>query len=215
MSTKRVCDMSCGAMHEFALVLDKAGFNADIVYGVVNSKGNKQAEAMLAALPNGTPTKDLVKSSASNDYFELIYESAYITVPDMDAVHTYSQEKWSKEMAGVTPSTTFVAGTRRKVKVFRFKKSVSSQRCVDFVNSQNASLPNVFGLAIAEMTVGSELPKDRWILGFDNRDKLSVGPRGHRRVPHLCRGSDGRVHRDWYYWDVDWNAERCLVLLCD
>lgn len=50
MSTKCVCDLSCGAMHEFALVLDKAGFNADLVQNIVNSKGNKLAEAMYSAL---------------------------------------------------------------------------------------------------------------------------------------------------------------------
>ncbi len=42
--------MSCGAMHEFALVLDKAGFDATLVQEVVNSKGNKMAKTMFDAL---------------------------------------------------------------------------------------------------------------------------------------------------------------------
>lgn len=50
MSTKSVCSMSCGEMHEFALVLDKAGFNADLVHKIVNSKGNKHAKEMYVAL---------------------------------------------------------------------------------------------------------------------------------------------------------------------
>lgn len=50
MSAKSVCDMSCGQMHEFALALDKAGFNADLVQRVVGSRGNKSAKAMYAAI---------------------------------------------------------------------------------------------------------------------------------------------------------------------
>lgn len=53
MSAKSVCDMSCGEMHEFALVLDKAGFNADLVQKIVASKGNKHAKMMYAALTDG------------------------------------------------------------------------------------------------------------------------------------------------------------------
>lgn len=56
MSTKSVCDMSCGSMHEFALVLDKAGFDADLVQKIVNSKGNKHAKMMYATLIEGENT---------------------------------------------------------------------------------------------------------------------------------------------------------------
>lgn len=50
MSARSVCDMSCGQMHEFALVLDKAGFDANLVQKVVSSRGNELAEAMYAAV---------------------------------------------------------------------------------------------------------------------------------------------------------------------
>lgn len=154
-------------------------------------------------------------SSADDEYFEQILETDYITIPDMTTVVAYAKDKWSKEMGSVTPSTALVAGEKKKVKVFRFKKGPSSQRCVDFIKAQGATLPNVFGLAVAEMTVGSQLPRDKWILGFDNRDNLSVGAVGRRRVPDLCLGSDGSVRRDWFFWDGDWDAGLCLVLLCD
>lgn len=45
--------MSCGEMHEFALVLDKAGFDADLVQRIVNSKDNKHAKMMYDALTDG------------------------------------------------------------------------------------------------------------------------------------------------------------------
>lgn len=59
MSAKSVCEMSCGTMHEFALVLDKAGFDAALVQEVVNSKGNKMAKAMFGALK---PTTTLMET---------------------------------------------------------------------------------------------------------------------------------------------------------
>ena len=57
MSTKSVCDMSCGAIHEFALVLDKAGFNADLVQNIVNSRGNEYAKAMYESIINRVKNK--------------------------------------------------------------------------------------------------------------------------------------------------------------
>jgi len=57
MSTKSVCDMSCGAMHEFALVLDKVGFNADLVQNIVNSRGNEYAKAMYESIINRVKNK--------------------------------------------------------------------------------------------------------------------------------------------------------------
>lgn len=164
----------------------------------------------------GTPNEKQPRAiSADNEYFEQIFESDYITIPDMITVVAYAKDKWSKEMGSVTPSTLLVAGEKKKVKVFRFKKGPSSQRCVDFIKAQGAALPNVFGLAVAEMTVGSQLPRDKWILGFDNRDNLSVYADGSRGVPRLYLDSDGSVRRGWSSWDGVWFAVYCLVLLCD
>ena len=72
MSTKSVCDLSYGAMHEFALVLDKAGFDAEMIQGVINSRGNKQAKAMYAALASGATV---------DDWFELV-NTFEIVVPE-------------------------------------------------------------------------------------------------------------------------------------
>ncbi len=154
--------------------------------------------------------------SSDDEYFEQIFESDYITVPDMATVKSYVQEKWGNDIANVAPSMPLETGMKKKVKVFRFKKSPSSQRCVDFIKSiPGAILPNAPGLAVAEMTVGSQLPRDKWILGFDNRDNLSVLALGRRGVPGLCLRSDGSVGRGWDYWGGDWRVGRCLVLLCD
>ncbi len=155
-------------------------------------------------------------SSADDEYFEQILETDYITIPDMTTVVAYAKDKWSKEMGSVTPSTVLVAGEKKKVKVFHSKKGPSSQSCIDFIKAQEgATLPNMFGLAVAEMTVGSQLPRDKWILAFDNRNNLSVSAGGIRRVPGLYLRSDGSAVRDWFDWDGVWPAGNCFVLLCD
>ena len=75
MGAKSVRDMSCGQMHEFALVLDKAGFDAEIIQRVVTSRRNRLAEAMLAVVFGGQ----------SDARFEFV-KTLDILVPD-DYVH--------------------------------------------------------------------------------------------------------------------------------
>ncbi|MFA5934124.1 MAG: hypothetical protein WC795_02805 [Candidatus Paceibacterota bacterium] len=179
-------------------------------------------EKLITHLQNGVEGKFDVNSSKLekvtpivDDCFELIFESAHITIPDMETATRYAKEKWSKEVGSVTPSMSFTTGDKKKIKVFRFKQQLSSQKCVDFIKSQNAILPNVYGLAIAEMSVGSQLPKDKYMLGFDNRDSLSVSSGGSHGVPRLYLYSDGSVCRDRDSWGGGWGVVCCLVLFCD
>lgn len=157
-------------------------------------------------------------ATGDGEYFEQVLETGYITVPDMKTVKDYVKDKWGNDIANATPSMPLETGMKKKVKVFRFKKGLSSQRCVDFIKSiPGAILPNVQGLAVAEMTVGSQLPKDKWILSFDSLDNLSVTERSDRRVPNLYLNSDGSVFRAWFEWGGDWRADGCpvLLLLCE
>jgi len=95
MSGKRVCDISCEAMHEFALVLDKAGFNADLVQAIINSKGNKHAKAMYIAVTNGLTVGKLLFTTQTGiavydcgDYFRF-------TLPATDGT---TGEDWIKRL---------------------------------------------------------------------------------------------------------------------
>ena len=78
--------MSCGAMHEFALVLDKAGFTAGIVHEIVNSRGNKMAKTMLTS----------VQTEASTEKFSLLVDLGIITVPN-DYDHATALDKFLKK----------------------------------------------------------------------------------------------------------------------
>lgn len=158
----------------------------------------------------------LLVANGDDEYFECILETDYVTVPDMKAVVKYVKKRWSERIGSVTPSTMLETGMKKKVKVFRFKKEPSSWRCVNFIENQGAPLPNVFGLAVAEMTVGSKLPKDTEILGFDNPLDLPFGR--YPWVPFLLICSGGDVHHRTAFWgerERFWGTNYCLVLLCD
>ncbi len=86
MSAERVCDLSLGVMHEFALVLDKAGFNADLVKKVVNSRGNKLAKMMYSSLaekPAVAPTgAQPFTGNPDKSFAEKLYMKLFGKVPD-------------------------------------------------------------------------------------------------------------------------------------
>ena len=133
MSTERVCDMSCGAMHEFALVLDKAGFDADMVQRVVNSRGNKQAKAMYAALTNGAQVDDRFELVNT---FEIVVPEGYDHRTRLDsfgkeyrkAFYYYNDAITDKNYAKAT--TKLEPGRKLKVKVFQIKETVTSEDCM-------------------------------------------------------------------------------------
>jgi len=85
MSTKSVRGMSCGEMHEFALSLDKAGFDADLVQKIVNSKGNECAENMYAALAGRAKLRPLILKLLSSD--------TPIIISACDGTHTLAKAK--------------------------------------------------------------------------------------------------------------------------
>ncbi len=162
-------------------------------------------------------TYQIVRKPNSDDLFELFYESDfYITVPNMEKVNEYCEEKWNKTLAGAIPSNLLEADMKKKIRVYKPKGNYSSETAVNFVTSiSGAKLYGLPGLAVAEITNGSNLPRDKWLLSFDNKDNLSVVSHGYRRVPYLYLDSGGTVDRGCNRWPSDWPTDFCLVVLCD
>jgi hypothetical protein len=163
--------------------------------------------------------KTVDTTSFDNEYFEQIFESDYITIPDMVMMKKYIIEKWNYDIADARPSMPLETGMRKKIKVFSFKKRLSSQRCVDFIkNIPGALLPNVFGLAVAEIMIGSELPIGRDIYGFDNYINLSTG-KDSRALPYFSFYSTGSTGNVACYSRAPFGANHdikdVLILLCD
>lgn len=159
--------------------------------------------------------------SATNDlnseYFEMVFDSQVpVALPSVEKISLYSAGSWGKDMSGVIPSMPIVGGVEKRVKIFRLTKGgTTSQRCVDFIKSQKAILPNVFGLAGIEMTILENLPKDIKILGFDERESLSTFALNYKKIPFLRVASNGHIKRGWVSWSDKFNKDCCFVLFCD
>lgn len=162
------------------------------------------------------PSATTQKVVTSEDDFECIFTSELITVPDMKTVIADVKNLHGEKIGSAPVPEDLTTGIQKRFKIIRLKKNKSSQKIVDRLKQESgAILPNVFGLRIAEITCLSQLPKDTWIRGIDERDNLSVFVSGDRLVPYACFNSDGSVFRYWSRWGGGWFAGHCFMVLCD
>jgi hypothetical protein len=173
----------------------------------------------LNGLAEGTheiKPKATIQKVVTDDDFECIYTSELITIPDMQTVVADVKNLHGDKIGNAPIPEDLKTGIQKRFKIIRNKKNKSSQKIVDRLKQEpGAILSNVFGLRIAEITYLSQLPKDAWIRGIDERDNLSVGVNGDRMVPDACFDSDGSVFRHWNDWGGDWSAGNCFMVLCD
>src|SRR3989344_1307137 len=210
MSTKSVCDLSCGAMHEFALVLDKAGFDAEMIQRVVNSRGNKQAKAMYAALTNGAQVDDRFELVNT---FEIVVPEGYDHSKRLDsfgkehrkAFYYYNDAITDKNYAKAT--TKLVPGRKLKVKVFQIKETVTSEDCIAKLRSEKAILVGAQGASLVWEQKKEELPVNRWSASFDEKDALWKDADGYHGVPGVGRNSDGDFKFNLGNFENDWNDD--------
>ncbi len=218
MSAKSVCEMSCGAMHEFALVLDKAGFDADLVHKIVNSKGNKHAKKMYTSLAS---------VSGEDERFELV-NTFEVTVPEgynhathLDTFRKAHEQEFYYYNPAITDknygnaTTKLVPGRKFQVKVFQIKETVSSDDCLGFLKSQKAVLVGAQGASLAYEQRKDKLPVDRWSVSFDEKKTLWKDAGGYHRVPDVYRYSDGVFKFHLGSFVADWLDAHCLLCFCD
>ncbi|MFA7216682.1 MAG: hypothetical protein WC095_01720 [Candidatus Paceibacterota bacterium] len=205
-------------MHEFALVLDKAGFDADLVQRVVNSRGNKQAKAMYAALMGGAQIDDRFKLVNT---FEIVVPEGYDHSKRLDsfgkehrkAFYYYNDAITDKNYAKAT--TKLEAGRKLKVKVFQIKETVTSEDCMAKLRSEKAILVGAQGASLVWEQKKEELPVNRSSVSFDEKDALWKDAHGYRRVPRVSRRSDGDFRFDLGFFGLGWRDVDCLLCFCD
>ena len=230
MSAERVCDMSCGAMHEFALVLDKAGFTATIVQEVINARGNKKAKAMLAALAREQPavaTEPVVPATPCEKFY--FVKEIKVTIPkDYDhstrlnsfdkknrkKFYGYNDLITDENFARVT--TQLVPGKTYTVKIFGITSGevVTSDECLTKYREEKALLVGAQGASVVWEQQREELPKGKWYASFDEKGNLPVAG-GYHRVPYVFAHSYGDFYFDLGGFEVDWDDVDYLLCFCD
>lgn len=201
---------------ELIAKLEKAGLTKDFAQQVIASKDNALARKMMAAiLPE--------MSSAGTDlWFEKLAEFE-IKLSEHFSLDKFQGEN-KKKFYGFNsdiidcnfkPSYPLMPGNRQKVLVYRAKKSMTSEDCLNFIASQNGKLPNAQGLAIAWQQASDKLPEGVWILSFDKKENLLQFPEGRHKVPILRRDFGG----DWLFvlghFDGVWDSGSCVIFFRD
>ncbi len=233
MSTKSVCDMSYGAMHEFALVLDKAGFDADLVQKIVNSRRNKLAEAMYGVL-----TKDVRDRSteptdppvSETEKFALLVDLDIITVPD-DYNHAKQlatfTKKNRKKFHGFNdniidanfpnPSRILKSGDKFRVRAFKqiVGGSTTSEERMAFLAMQKAVHVGAQGLSLVFNQKRDQLPKYRWYASFDEKDRLWTDADGGHVVPGVNVNPDGGFDWRLVHFENVWRDDFAFLCFCD
>ena len=195
MSAKSMCDkISYTQGHELFLALVRAGLTPEIAQEVINSKGNKKAKAMVAAVWQESKKDDRFQSVSS---FDIIVPEDYDHATHLDAFKrergkefyyyndAITDENFGKASIKITPGRKF------KVEVFQITKTMSSEACLKFLAEQGAILTGAQGASLVYEQAKDKLPKGRWHVSFDKKDCLWVDSGGRHRVPFVDACSDG------------------------
>lgn len=205
-------------MHEFALVLDKAGFDSQVVQRVVNSRDNKLAKAMYAALTNGAQVDDRFELVNT---FEIVVPEGYDHSKRLDSFGREYDMAFCYFNHGITDknyakaTTKLEPGRKLKVKVFQIKERVTSEDCLAYLRSQKAILVGAQGVTLVLGQKKEELPANRWSVSFDEKDALWKDTHGYHRVPRVRWYSDGDFRFDLGFFWSHWNGDDCLLCFCE
>ena len=165
-----------------------------------------------------------------SDKFALLVDLGTITVPD-DYVHgsrlTTFGKKHRKEFYYYNDEITdenFSNPTRvlkpgDKLRVRAYKQVVSgettSEERMAFLATQKAVLVGAQGASLVYEQKRNQLPKGKWYVSFDEKDRLWEGAVGRLRVPFVCAFSDGDFRFSLGAFELPWRDVNVLLCFCD
>ena len=193
----RVCDNNCGKMHEFALALDRGGFDPSLVQQIIQSKDCQLARSMHVAALNCFPWAD---------QFRCI-KSIVMRVSVEDSQVGYMKKFWddySHQFAALDTEfldaqldgklLNLIPGYRIRVNIFRVLDVCSADDCNKFARSQTKQYFGVSALAMLYKAVKEELPPKHHLIEFAPVDHLWYGRNGNHFVPELTHVKDFHIH---------------------
>lgn len=211
-ATKSVCGMSCGAMHEFALTLDKAGFDADLVKKIINSGKNEYAKMMYASLVNDP--FELI------NIFEIVVPEDYEHENCLDSfMSEYRTELGCissiKDKYHTKVSTKLEPGRKFKVKVFQIKMRVTSENCLAYLRRQKAIFVGAQGMTLVWKQKKKELPVEKFSVALEEKESLWKDAHGYHDVTYIYRRSNSDFSFNTKLLEPDLYNEHCLICFCD
>jgi hypothetical protein len=222
MSANSVCDkevISYTQGAELISALVRAGLTRSIAQEVIGSRGNRKAQAMLAALLGGHLIDEHFEIISS---FDIVVPEGYDHATRLDTFRREHELEFRHFNSAITdanyaaPATSkLVPDQKLKCKVVRIKESVSSDDCLDFLKSQKARLIGAQGISLAYEQGKNKLPKGRFYASFDEKDALWKDSDGNHRVPGVRAYSDGDFGFFLGGFEVDWGVGDGLLCFCD
>lgn len=217
-----VRDMGLGQWNEFSVALHKAGFDSDLIQKIINAKDNKLAKAMYTAVTGEELDERFGPAIVE---FELTVPVDYNHDTQIDTsgakarkektTYCYNNALTSKNFAKAT--NKLLPGKTYKVKIIPIlaTATVTSEDCMTFSRKQNVILVGGQGATLVYDLAKDKLPKNKYIVSFDEKEAVWKDAEGDRRVPCLYAGADGDFGFYLGNFGGDWDSDDCVLCFCD
>lgn len=128
------------------------------------------------------------------------------------AFYYYNDAITDKNYANAT--TKLKPSCKLKVKIFEFKKSVSSKVCMAKLRSEKGILVGAQGVTLVWEQKQEELPVNRWSISLDEEEALWKDAEGNSRVPCINRFSVVDFRFDLGDFKEIWHNAYSLLCFC-
>jgi hypothetical protein len=206
MNSKKVSDLDYSSLYEFARCLDRAGFDAKIVGEIISSQNNTMANKMYRALTEGRVFNGRFIEIG---VFDLVVPRDYSHQLSLDVFGLNHSSKFFHYNRNITDdnfarvSKKILPEERYKVRIFRVKEIISSEECLEFLESIGASLVGAQGITLAYDQFREHFPADQPIVSFDDPSRLWKSE-NLSMVPFVIRSKSNQIAFDLGYFENHW-----------
>lgn len=185
-------EMSIAKMREFAGCLDEVGFDAAFLEEIINDKSGRVAKAMFVAAE-----EEWIKSRIKFlSEFELTVPTDYDHATQLTTFRKKHRKEFLNFNCAITDQTfgstqKLQPGEICTVKIFGITRTLSSNHCLRFLESQGAAFagPQAASLVYQECKERL-LIAGHYYVSFDWRETRGMNAGVHHTVPFLSRNSE-------------------------
>ena len=173
----------------------------------------------------------LTAPAKPTEKFALLVDLGVITVPDdyvhakrLDSFKVWNKKKfewgYNKNLVDANfpnPSRILKPGDKLRVRVWQqvVGGMTTSEERMAFLATQKAIHTGAQGASLVLEQKCNQLPKGKWYVSFDEKERLWRNTDGHHRVPYVDRYSVDDFRFYLGYFENDWFDGCCLLCFCD